>query len=442
MIMTGGEKQVPELPLRRVVDSWSPLAASWLLMSVELPAISAVIARLADPTIHLAAYGAVVFPIALIIEAPIINLLAASTALSKDWDSYVKLRRFMMVGGFALTALHLFITFSPLYYVIVEQVLGAPSEIVEPARIGLMIMTPWTWSIAYRRFNQGVLIRFGHSKVVSVGTALRLSADCIVLFLGFFATSLPGIVVATSAVAVGVVTEALYIGLKVRPVIAGKVKSAPKAEETVTLSSFAEFYTPLALTSLIMLAVQPIGSAALSRMPRALESLAVWPVVSGLMFMLRCPGHAYQEVVVALRDKPGFERPLRKFAWILTLSMTAILLLIASTVLSQFYFETISALNPMLSVIARTGLWFGLLLPGLAVFQNLYQGILVHGRHTRAITESVIIFLLVCWVILWTGVKWLDITGLYVGTSAFSLGGLAQVSWLRWRCRGLTKLEG
>ena len=71
-------------------------------MGVELPLMSAVVARLPDPTIHLAAYGGVVFPIALIIESPIIMLLSASTALSKDWASYRKLWYFMMIAGAAL----------------------------------------------------------------------------------------------------------------------------------------------------------------------------------------------------------------------------------------------------------------------------------------------------------------------------------------------------
>ena len=228
-------------PLERVVSNWSPLAASWLLMSIELPAISAVIARLSDPAIHLAAYGAVVFPIALLIEAPIINLLAASTALSKDWSSYLKLRRFMMLSGAALTVLHLLAAFTPLYHFIVVQVLRAPEEIVEPARLGLMIMTPWTWSIAYRRFNQGVLIRFGRSKVVSIGTSLRLIADGTVLLLGFWLQTIPGIVVATSAVAAGVVTEAIYIGVKTRPVIEQQVKKVPRSKDPLTLAYFLEF---------------------------------------------------------------------------------------------------------------------------------------------------------------------------------------------------------
>ena len=76
---------------------------------------------------------------------------------------------------------------------------------MEPARIGLMIMTPWTWSIAYRRYHQGVLIRFGHSKAVGAGTAVRLTADALVLGIGYLIGTAPGVVVATAAVASGVV---------------------------------------------------------------------------------------------------------------------------------------------------------------------------------------------------------------------------------------------
>ena len=75
------------LSTRRILHTWWPLAASWLLMGAELPALSAVVARLANPEINLAAYGGVVFPLALIFELPVIMLLAASTALSKDYDS-------------------------------------------------------------------------------------------------------------------------------------------------------------------------------------------------------------------------------------------------------------------------------------------------------------------------------------------------------------------
>ena len=77
------------------------------------------------------------------------------------------------------------------------------AAIVDRARIGLMIMLPWTWSIAYRRFQQGVLIRFGHSRSVGAGTVLRLSSDLTVLAVGYTIGTIQGIVVATTAVAPG-----------------------------------------------------------------------------------------------------------------------------------------------------------------------------------------------------------------------------------------------
>jgi len=38
-----------------------------------------------------------------------------------------------------------------------------------------MIMTPWSAGTAYRRFQQGVLIRFDQAQAVIWGSLLRLS---------------------------------------------------------------------------------------------------------------------------------------------------------------------------------------------------------------------------------------------------------------------------
>ena len=92
---------------RDVWRTWLPLALSWLMMGIELPLLSAVVARLANPEINLGAYGGVVFPLSLLIEAPIIMLLTASTKLSRDLTSYRRLWKFMMLSGGSLSALHL-----------------------------------------------------------------------------------------------------------------------------------------------------------------------------------------------------------------------------------------------------------------------------------------------------------------------------------------------
>ncbi len=421
--------------MQRIIRTWWPLAASWMLMAAELPALSAVMARLPNPAINLAAYGGVVFPLALIIESPILMLLSASTALSKDWASYRKIWRFMMATSAVMTGLHLLLVFTPLYYVVVRGILGVPEVIVEPARIGLMIMTPWTWAIAYRRYHQGVLIRFGHSKAVGAGTVMRLSANGLVLLIGYSLGTVSGIVVATSAVIAGVISEAIFIGLAVRPVLRDDVKPAPPVVPPLIWRAFFAFYIPLALTSFISLVAQPIGSAGLSRMPDPIASLAVWPVVTGLLFLIRSLGFALNEVVVALLDRRGMVSSLRLFTGILAVSVTAFLLLFVMTPLSEVWFGRISALPPHLAELARTGLWLTLPIPALTALQSWYQGSIVNSRRTRGITEAVVIFLVVNVTLLWAGVVWGQVIGLYVGLAAFTISSAAQTSWLWWRSR-------
>ena len=81
------------------------MARGWSPWAAELSAGSALVARLPNPEINLAAHGGVVFQVALAIESPIVMLLAASTALCRDWASYCKAFRYMLLVGAVLMAL-------------------------------------------------------------------------------------------------------------------------------------------------------------------------------------------------------------------------------------------------------------------------------------------------------------------------------------------------
>jgi len=51
--------------------------------------------------------------------------------LSKDWESYQKIRRFMMILGASLTFLHLMVVLTPLYDLVVVKLLGAPEKLLK-----------------------------------------------------------------------------------------------------------------------------------------------------------------------------------------------------------------------------------------------------------------------------------------------------------------------
>lgn len=408
-------------------------------MSLELPLVSAVIARQANPTVHLAAYGGLVFPLSMMIEAPIIMLLSASTALSRDLRSYRLMWRAMMAAGAGLTALHVLLAFTPLFDLVIVKWIHAPVEVVEPVRLGLRLMTPWTWSIAYRRFQQGVLIRAGRSSVIGQGTLVRLSALGLGLLLMRSVFDQSGVVTAATAVAMGVVAEAAFIGFRVRPAIRDHLALQPVVAPALTLGGFLHFYVPLALTAVLHLLTQPIGSAALSRMPGALSSLAVWPVVASFTFVFRGVAIAFNEVVVAHSGRPGAEATLRRFTQRAAAATGGVLALVAVTPLAHAYFAGVSGLAPSLVPLAEIALWCAIPLPFVSFWQSRYQGILVRERETRAVLQSVCLALATTIVVAFAGVAYGRIPGVFVMIVGFVLAMLAQVAWLRSRTHRLRR---
>ncbi|MFA5551687.1 MAG: hypothetical protein WDA03_08720 [Trueperaceae bacterium] len=428
---TANSASLAPLTVAEVFRNWLPLAASWAVMGMELPLVSAIMARQVDPALHLAAYGGVVFPVALIVEAPVIMLLAASVALAHDRASYRLIYRFMMYTSAALTVLHALLAFTPLFDLVLVPLFGPPEGVIEPARLGLKIMLPWTWAIGYRRFQQGLLIRFNRSHHVSIGTVVRLVVVAAVALLAAFVFGAPGIVTATAAIAVGVTVEAVYSAWAVRPVLLGPLARAAEVRPTLTLTAFLAFFVPLVLTSFLSLLIQPIGSAAMARMPQALESLAVWPVASGLLFILRAVAFALNEVVVALLDRPGALSALRRFTVLLALGQLAVTALVAFTPAARFWFADVSGLAPTLTVLATVGFAWAVLWPSLDAFRNLVQGVAVYTRRTGAISWSMVVFLVVTAAILIGGVVTQRFPALPVAMVAFVLATAAQVGWLR-----------
>ncbi len=426
------------MTVSRVAQLFVPLGASWLLMAAEQPLLTAVIARMADQKVQLAAWGAVVFPVALVIEAPIIMLLAASTALCGDKQSYRKVRRFMLVAGASLTALHVLVAFTPLFDVLTRQLLRTPAAAIEPARLGLQLMTPWTWAIAYRRFQQGVLIRFGRARAVTVGTVIRLTSVGSVLAVGFYATDWPGVAVAGAAISVGVVAEAVYSGWCVRSVLP-RLRPAPAPGAELDLRRFLAFYVPLAMTPLVMLLIHPLGAAAMGRMPNSIDSLAAWGPLYGLVFVARSVGMGYNEAVVSLIGERGSLPALRRFNRILMTVTTGGLLLVAATPLAGLWFGHVQHLAPDLEQLARLGVLLCIPMPAYQVLQSFYQGALVSSRRTAPVTEAVIVYGVVATLMCALGVALAPTAGLVWVVISFVTAGSCQTTWLWVRSRGVIR---
>ncbi len=404
-------------------------------MGIEMPLFTIFVARMASPEIHLAAWGSVVFPVSLLVEGPVIMLLAAGTALATDGEALRRLRRWTLVLCIGLTGLHVLLAFTPLFDLLAQQWIGIPKEVQEPARIGLQIMTPWTASIAWRRLHQGVLIRLESARAIALGTALRLGVLLAIFLLGRALTPWTGIVLGAFAVAVAVLVEAVFVHGVARVAIREHLPQRSD-KEPPTLRSFLYFYIPLALTPLLTLLIQPAGSAAMARLPLPLLSLAAWPAVHGLVFLLRSTGFAFHEVVVALAGQPGAQVALGRFAGILALITSGLLLFLGATPAGTWWFGTVSGLSPELANTAATAALFAVPMPAWQAAQSLYSGRLVYARHTRPIPEAVLIYIILAFAGFFLLASQIQPKpGIYGILPVLVAAGFVQTMYLAWRSR-------
>jgi hypothetical protein len=375
---------------KNVALFWMPLAAQWLMMSLEGPFLAAVIARTPDPEFNLAAYG-VAWAFAILIESPVIMLMSAATALVEDAATYRKLRNFANALNVGATAVFLVVLVPFVHDFIMSTVIGLPDPVVSLVNGALWFLLPWPAAIGYRRFLHGVLIRSGQTRLVAFGTVLRIATLVLSALLLFAVTDLPGAWVGGAALTAGVVVEAAVARLMAAGAITGLTSSAQHAavHETPSYADVARFYYPLAITSFLGLTVHPMLTFFMGRAPSPIASLAVFPVVHGLSFLFRAVGFSFQEVVIALSGRRLENVPLlARFGAGLALLSSAALALVAFTPLASLWFRQVSGLSPELAALAITPARVSVLLPALAVLIAFQHGVLVRGRRTGPVTAA------------------------------------------------------
>jgi len=482
---------------RAIFLFWLPLALQWIMMALEGPFLAAVIARLADPTFNLAAYG-VAFAFAILVESPVIMLMSASTALVEDAASYRKLRAFATGLNVLSTALLVALLFPPVFDLVLRSGLGLPTHVADLVYGSLWILLPWPAAIGYRRFLHGILIRSGLTRRVMYGTLIRLSgmAGAGLLLAG---TGLPGAWVGAGALSTGVVLEAIAArfmsrgvirrlldaetaalgdatsaaestpltgtspaapaNVPARPVVAhdpallretgaatGSVRALAEAgrptseasEPELGFGDIARFYYPLALTSFIGLTTQPILTFFMGRAPAPVESLALFPVVIALYFIFGTLGLSYQEAAIAMVGRKGeYRKELGRFATGLAVAASGGLGLIAFTPMARVWFEGVSGLEPAMAAMAFAPAQIIALAPALSVIMGYQRALLVQARRTRPITLATAIEVTSI-ALLFPFFGWgLGLMGVTAAMAALVCGRTLGVIFLTWRVRRL-----
>lgn len=415
------------LNYKTILRFWSPLAGAWLLMAAEGPLIAAIIARMGNPALDLAAYG-VAYAFALVAEAPVLMLMSAATSLVRERQSYEKLRRFAFVLSLGVSFLLMLLALPAVFTPFGNALIRLDPAVTERARLALVCLVPWPAAIGIRRFYQGVLIRNGATRRVALGTTVRFCGMAGSALLLFRYSPFDGATIGGAALSAGVLAEAAAVRLLAGDVIATVLSRDDAAGEDLSLKRLCAFYFPLAMTPVLALSVQPLVTFALGRALFPVESLAVTPVVNGLTFVFRALGLSYQEVAIALMgERFAHYRRLRNFGLWLGCGATLPLILLAATPLADLWFSDVAGLPPELISFALPPLAIQAILPALTLTQSLQRAVLLEARVTAAISlatalETATIALILAALILWS-----PLTGATIAALAMVAGRVSGV---------------
>lgn len=425
------------LTYKKIFLLWIPLAAMWLMMGIEMPLINAVIARLNDAKANLAAFG-VTLAIALIIESPIIQLLAAGTALADSRKNYKRLMSFMHILAISLTIIHLILALTPLYGLLLQHVLRVPTNIIPLSRRAFILMCPFSAAVGYRRLWQGVLIRFGKTKVIPNTMITRLLTTAIILFAGFHFPGISGAEVGGMALSFGVVAGAISSYIYLRPMLY-EFKDTD-GQEVLSWNKLLKFYFPLALTNFVTFIVRPVLTFGIARAIFPLESLAIWPVVTSLMFLFRSMSLAYQEVAVSLLKGDDDYKYLSRFAALLGISLSIMFFAIAVTPLGNLWYRFAAGLDKNLLSFTRIPTLIVSVVPAITGFISWYRGVLIFKQKTAIIAKAVMLNSSILMVIILIGPEIFPVQGGIIAALAFMISMLFEAFFLKYATRAMTSV--
>ncbi len=398
-------------------------------MTVEGPLIQGVISRKPDSETQLAAFG-LMFSLSILIETPVIMLLATGSALARNQQSFRVLWRFMMAVNLLVTGVAILMAFTPLLDFYLVSLLHVPAHIVEATRPAMRIMILWGGFIGYRRFHQGILIRFGNTRYVGYGTVLRVFVSgSVALALGAI-TQMAGAAIGAVALVCAVAVEAIYTYRASRTDVS-RLLQMPLANKLDSLSygDALRFHIPLAVTSFVTLLIHPVIERGLASMPDAAQSLAAWPVIFSIMLVTRSGGMAYQEVVISLDDSEEKHRILRGFTLRLGTCLSLIMVLFVFTPLIDIYNTRILGVPQHLHALVLLGTQSACLIPLLTTLQSYLRALLMLSRNTAAIYQAIILGFVLTTAIVWVGID-SGMHGVLAASLGLTIGQIIELGFL------------
>jgi hypothetical protein len=363
------------------------LSVGDLSMAVTDPLTTFAVAHLPDAATNLQAVG-VLMPLVEFLGAPLFMLLHGANALAPSPPARRALLRFVALATLVLAVAFFALSRETSFAWLAARVLGVDPAVGASARAGLALLVISPVVMGFRRYFQGLLVAFGHSRAIFHAALARMVTVVIALGVGV-RLHVPGASLAAitylsalTVEAVWIMWAALHAGVMAAP-------ARPTPVRVESLKDAAAFYAPLAGTILVMCGARALLVPIVARASDGPIALAVWAAAFGVVRLVTSAARVVQQVVIKHQaDVPAA----RLFAFVasagaLCTGVVALALVVPGVDRAVAAFiGGAASLAPMV----QGTIAICVAVPALVAVQNGLQGFLIARGRARRVNDAVV----------------------------------------------------
>jgi len=411
------------------------LALSGVFFPLARPMINAALARSENPEWALAAF-AVALSITMPIMSPLFGLRQVTTALSTDKDMLGRIRTLTLSLGGLSTFLLLILCIPPIYSFFVEDIMAIPTQVAQIGAPVLLVLALTPILGVGRGYYQGILVHYKKAGPIGTGALFYVVSIGIILLFGSHFLSMEGALLAAIASLIGQIFYVLIVAIPTFPIIQNQMPALSESipDHNRTNRYLILFFFPLAISTILSALVDPALQTGMARSPNPTTSLAAYAIAASLGWLARTPLWNAQQIVISQAvDKLSYEKT-KTFMLRLGGIATALVALIGMPHISDIVFTTLMGVTGEVKTLSISGFRWMLPLIFLQTLRSLYHGVLIRQGFTKQIQYASMLKLPVILVVLFLGVWYGDIEGIYIAIGASCLSEILEIFWLHQAC--------
>jgi hypothetical protein len=401
-------------PLLRV---WAPTAFGNSILTVEIPAVAAIVARAADGTAALAGFG-VALTVILVLNSPALPLASTVAVLGDSPAAFARLQLFALGLGLTISAALTAFLLSSRADLVLGAVLGLPAHVAELARQGLLGLALAPLVVSWRRCCHGLLIRTGRTAGMAYGSAARILVSISLGSVGVLVVHLPAALAGAAALTAGATVEALVVTWWA---LALRARLPATSSGPLRLAAVLRFHAPLAAAYVLSMLPQGLVTAGMARALDVDASLAAWPVVYGAAWILAGAAIEVESITASQAGGSASPATVRRFAWALGGGLSLVALLLAVPAVGGLYFGGVSGLRGAPAELAVHAMPLVACVPLLVALRAWLRGRLLAAGRTLRVQAAMAVALAALVLVLVAGDAAWRTTGLTIGALAYSV---------------------